>query len=219
MKTLSVFSAKYQAWFSRALKLVDLLGRDRLDEFVGYYRADPRRKAVVQNNYVIQDYLNSVDPGTDYGGDLYFNIHGVVSIRLTNQINIIESLSSRIGMVLADVRGHLLADLQDAELRVATKLLSVSVRAGGALAGVVIEGHLQRVALNHSVLITKRNPTIADLNELLRAAGVYDTPTWRRIQYLADIRNYCDHKKEREPTEPEVRDLITGAASIIKTVF
>jgi hypothetical protein len=219
LKNVTSFSAKYQAWYSRALKVGGLLGPDRLAEMIAYYRVDPKRKAVVQGTYVIQDYLNGVEPDTYLDGKPYFDIHGVVFIRLTNQLNIISSLETRIGTVLADVRGQLLAEIQDAELRVAGKLLSVSLRAAGALAGVVIEGHLQGVAANHSITIAKRNPTIADLNEPLRVAAVYDVPTWRRIQHLADIRNYCDHKKEREPTEPEVTDLITGASTIIKTVF
>jgi len=86
-------------------------------------------------------------------------------------------------------------------------------------AGVVLEAHLQRVATNHSVSISKKDPTISDLNDPLKAASVYDTPTWRKIQHLADLRNLCDHKKSREPTETEVRDLIAGVASIVKTVF
>jgi len=113
----------------------------------------------------------------------------------------------------------LFAELQDRELKVASQLVEVSLRAAGAVAGVVLEGHLQRVAVNHGVSISKKNPTISELNDPLKAEGVYDNPKWRKIQYLADIRNYCDHKKEREPTEGEVKDLIAGTDAIIKTIF
>ncbi len=213
------FSAAYQGWYSRALKLAQLLGPDRADEFVAYYRADARRKLTNKDTYVIQDFLNGLEAHIDSRGRPYFDIHGVVITRLKNQLHIIESLRSRVGSVLADLRGQLLADLQDSELQTATRLLSVSLRAAGAVAGVVLEGHLQRIAATHHVTIAKRNPAISDLNEPLRAAGVYDVPTWRRIQHLADIRNYCDHKKEREPTEAEVQDLITGTSAIVRTVF
>ncbi|MGI9165492.1 MAG: hypothetical protein ACR2G5_03750 [Pyrinomonadaceae bacterium] len=94
----------------------------------------------------------------------------------------------------------------------------INLRAAGAVAGVVLEAHLQRIATNHSLRITKKEPTISDLNDPLKAAGVYDIPTWRKIQHLADLRNLCDHKKTREPTDSEVRDLIAVAA-IVKTVF
>ncbi len=220
-KDFTSFSMKYQSWYSRALKVGGLLGPDRLEEFIAYYRSDPKRKAVIESTYVIQDYLNGItaDMDTYNLSKPDFGVHEAVYTRLSNQLNIIVSLDTRISTVLSDVRGKLLADLQDEELRVAARLLSVSPRAAGALAGVVLEGHLQRVAVNHSITITKRNPTIADMNDPLRTAGVYDLPTWRRVQHLSDIRNYCDHKKEREPTEPEVDDLIAGASAIIKSVF
>jgi len=53
----------------------------------------------------------------------------------------------------------------------------------------------------------------------LKAAGVYDIPTWRKIQHLAELRNLCDHKKSREPTESEINELLAGVAAISKTVF
>jgi hypothetical protein len=124
-----------------------------------------------------------------------------------------------LGNVLTDVKGHLLAEIDDEELAVAERLLKINLRAAGAVAGVVLEAHLQRVATNHSIRITKKDPTISDLNDPLKNAGVYDIPTWRKIQHLADVRNLCDHKKSREPTDSEVRDLIAGVAAIIKTVF
>jgi hypothetical protein len=93
------------------------------------------------------------------------------------------------------------------------------LRAAGALAGVVLERHLQRVAGNHRVLPSKKNPTIADLNDPLREAGVYELPTWRKIQLMADIRNLCTHQKSVEPTTDQVNELIAGANTIIKTVF
>lgn len=111
------------------------------------------------------------------------------------------------------------AELQDEELKVASQLLEINLRAAGAVAGVVLEGHLQRVAVNHGITISKKNPTLGDLNDPLKNEGVYDIVPWRKIQHLADIRNYCDHKKDREPTVDEVKDLIDGTDYVIKTIF
>jgi hypothetical protein len=96
--------------------------------------------------------------------------------------------------------------------------VNVNRRAAGALAGVVLERHLQRVAANRQVKVAKKNPTIADLNDPLRSAGVYDVPTWRKIQHLADLRNLCSHQKDREPTADEVADLIAGVKSVVSNV-
>jgi hypothetical protein len=48
--------------------------------------------------------------------------------------------------------------------------------------------------------LTKKEPTISDLNDALKGANVIDTPDWRFIQNLADLRNLCDHNKTTEPT-------------------
>jgi hypothetical protein len=135
-----------------------------------------------------------------------------------NQYQILSSLYSRLGSVLADVRGHLLAEIEDEELGAARKLLKMNLRAAGAVAGVVLESLLQRVAVNHGIKISKKSPTISDLNDPLKNAGVYELPTWRKIQHLAYLRNLCDHKKACEPTEQEVEELISGVASLVKNI-
>ena len=110
-------------------------------------------------------------------------------------------------------------ELQDSELVIAKQLAKVSARAAGALVGVVIEGHLQKVADAKKVTVAKKNPTIADLNDPLKAASVIDTHTWRKISYLADLRNLCSHKKDVEPTAEQVEELIQGADWLTKNVF
>jgi len=216
------FTEAYQKWYTPALKLVSLLGKDRLDEFCSYYHVDLSRDQLNASTYVIQDYVSGVKPvhstatrmtGTD------FHSQPVVTSKFASQLGLLKSLSTRIDSVLSDVTGHLFAELQDEELKVASQLVEVNLRAAGAVAGVILEGHLQQVATNHYISIPKKNPTVSDLNNPLKENNVYDIITWRRIQYLADIRNYCDHKKEREPTEEEVKDLIAGTDKIIKTIF
>lgn len=203
----------YQMWYSRASKVVELLGQERLEEFTSYYRIDSKRKTLDVGNYVIQDYLNNI---TSYNIE---DTSSVVTQRVINQFQILKSLESRIESILQDVKGHLLADIQDSELKVADQLRKVNLRAAGALAGVVLEGHLQRVTQNHNISIRKKSPTIADLNDPLKDKGVYDNPAWRKIQLLADIRNLCSHKKGREPTDDEVVELISGVNWVIKSIF
>ncbi len=70
----------------------------------------------------------------------------------------------------------------------------------------------------HNVAIPKKNPHINDFNEELKKADVFDVSQWRRIQSLADIRNLCDHKKQRDPTPDEVTELVDGVDKAIKTL-
>jgi hypothetical protein len=219
VKDTIAFGTEYQHWYTRALKIVEALAPDRLDEFVDYYRVNPKRREMHAGNYTIQDYVMGYGPMPDCTGKLPYDPANLACVRVLNQIQILASLSTRIGTVLSDVRGHLFTELQDAELQAAEQLTKINLRAAGALAGVILERHLQRAALNHKLTIAKRDPTVADLNDPLKQAGVYDIPTWRKIQLLADIRNLCSHQKSTEPSKEQVTELIAGVNSIIKTVF
>lgn len=213
------FGTAYQKWYSRALKLVEALAPERLAEFSSYYLIDPKRKLTDAGNYVIQDYIKGIAARTNRYDKPLWDTNTIVFIRTSNQLQIIASLSSRIDSVLQDVRGHLFAELQDTELSAADNLLKINIRSAGALAGVVLERHLQRTAINHGITIRKKNPTIADLNDPLKKKGVYQTPMWRKIQLLADIRNLCSHQKSTDPTKEQVEELISGVNSVIKSVF
>ena len=127
-------------------------------------------------------------------------------------------MNGRIDDVLGGIETRLLADMQDAELATATKLVNVSARAAGALAGVVLEQHLQLVVKAHQCKIAKRNPTIADFNDALKQASVYATATWRKISYLGDLRNLCSHKKASDPTTEQASELIDGVNWAVKNV-
>ncbi|MBS1789351.1 MAG: hypothetical protein JST85_16620 [Acidobacteria bacterium] len=213
------FNRSYQSWFTRSVQIVSTLASDRFEEFKSYYLIDPKRKLLDASNYVIQDYIKGISPRNDLYGNPIFDIHNIVMIRLMNQFHILESLSSRIEGVLAHIEGSLAADIVDAEIATAKTLKKTSLRAAGALAGVVLESHLQRVASHHGVKISKANPTVGDLNDPLKQAGVYDVPTWRKVQFLADIRNLCTHKKTDEPTKDQVDEMIDGVNWAVKNIL
>jgi hypothetical protein len=213
------FGTAYQRWYTRALKIVEALAPDRLGEFVGHYMPDPKRKTVDVLTYRIQDFTRGLAAKPERDGTKAFDEKQITSIGVVNQAQILAAVASRLDSVLADVTGALFAELQDSELKAASDLLPISVRAGGALAGVVLERHLQQVATNHKVAVAKKNPTIADLNDPLKTGNVYDLATWRKIQFLADIRNLCSHQKAIEPTMDQAKELISGVNGIIKTVF
>jgi hypothetical protein len=213
------FGSRYQNWYSRAYKLVETLGHERLAEFSSYYRIDCKRKVVNVENYVIQDFIKGIGARRDHYDKPLWDTNNLTMVRVVNQMQIISSLSSRVDSVLQDVKGHLFAELQDSELSAAAQLKKINLRAAGALAGVVLERHLQRVSENHGLVIKKKNPSISDLNDPLKQADVYDVPTWRKIQLLADIRNVCSHQKDVQPTVEQVDELIAGVNSVVKSIF
>lgn len=207
----------YQNWYSKALKVVQWLAPDHYDEFRSYYEPNPKRKSLGYGTYVIQDYLKGVAPGRHSLRD--FDCRHQAAIGVYNQCTIIMSLEHRIDSSLANIENVMYADLQDGELSSATALIKVNLRAAGVLAGVILEGHLQKVANNHKIKISKKDPTISDLNEPLKQAGIYDIAGWRKVSYLADIRNLCTHKKDKDPTADQVIELVDGVHWAIKNII
>ena len=136
------FHYSYQRWYTKALKVVTSLPPDRSLEFRGFYEPDPKRKVLMYGTYVIQDYLKNVKPGNPQYED--FDCHQQAFICFFNQLAIFKAILERADSILGDIEGALYADLQDSEVVVARRLAKVSLRAAGALIGVVIEGHLQK---------------------------------------------------------------------------
>ena len=212
-----LFQYEYQSWYTKAIRAVQHLAKDRLIEFRGYYEIDPKRKSLGYGTYVIQDYFKGVLPNKIHHPE-FDNIRQVAKA-FFNQLTIFKSIIDRAESLIGNIEDELYSEIQDGEIAVAKQLIKVSPRAAGALMGVVIEGHLQKVAKHHDVKVAKKNPTISDLNDPLKNASVIDTPVWRKITYLADIRNLCSHKKEAEPTKEQVQELVDGADWLIKNVF
>jgi hypothetical protein len=202
------FHFEYQEWYSKALPLIRSLAPDRYDEFRRYYEPDPKRKSLGHGTYVIQDFLKGVVPNKLQYSD--FDARDQAGKAFLNQIAILASIHERLDSVLSSLEAALFADLKDSELTTAQALLKVSPRAAGAVAGVVLEAHLQRVVRVRGLKILKKAPTIGDLNDLLRKEEVYDTVVWRKIAYLGDIRNLCSHRKTNDPTHEQVVELIRG---------
>ncbi|OJV61641.1 MAG: hypothetical protein BGO41_09360 [Clostridiales bacterium 38-18] len=209
------FLEYYQMWYTKSLKIVETLASDRYQEFRQYYEIDPKRKHFSHGTYAIQDFIKGITPSTIRD----FDSVGRTMICFKNQLYILNSIYNRVDSVLFDIKGELYSELQDNEINIAKKLIKISPRAAGALMGVLIESHLQRVAINHNIKINKKNPTISDLNEPLKINGITDIVAWRKISYLSDLRNLCSHKKDIEPTQEQIEDLISGVEWLTKNVL
>jgi hypothetical protein len=217
-KELPNFEYGYQRWYSESLAMLSVLLPDRVSDFKAYYQLPRPPKELNHTTYTISDYLKGTRV-TRGGG--YEEIVGkqAAQIPMQQQVEIVKAATARFESSLFDIRGMAQADLFDNELDAATELNNNGfARGAGAVAGVVLEGHLATVCVNHSVKIAKKRPTLSDFNEALKAANVVDQQTWRFIQHLTDIRNACDHKG-KDPTKESVDDLIQGVRKISKTVL
>lgn len=219
LDTLPNFAQEYQAWYSEAKSLIKQLLPDRLADFVRHYEKPKPRKDISFENYRIEDCLQGLTITRGWEKIKVVGPEGALP-HFRQQLAILKSVKARFESSLFDIRQLVQADLFDSELDAAKELLRHKfTRAAGAIAGVVLERHLAQVCENHNLVISKKNPTISDLSGLLKDGGVLDTPQWRFVQHLADIRNLCDHNKTADPTKEQVDDLLAGVAKITKTVF
>ncbi len=218
IKKIKPFKQEYQQWYSEALVLIRQLLPDRVNDFVKLYEKPKTRKAIEYGNYVIEDYLQNLTVTSGFG-EKKVGPEGAIS-QFEQQLFIVKSVEKRFESTLFDIRQLTQADLFDSELDASKELNKKGfMRGAGAIAGVVLEKHLYQVCINHKVKILKKNPSIADFNDKLKNSEVYETPPWRKIQHLGDIRNLCDHNKSNEPKREDVDELINGVDGIIKTIY
>ena len=198
------FHDGYQSWFSESRAIIKQLLPDRLPDFVSHYKSCHKEHTLV-SNLLQGNHGRVVD--TAIG-------------RLRQQVATVDAARSRFESSLYDIRQLLAADLFDSELAAAEELLRKAfLGPAGVVAGVVLEQHLKEVCQQRGIALQKQRPTIGDLNGLLKSHGVVDVPGFRRIGYMADIRNLCGHKRERDPKQEEVENMIAEVTKTVKTLF
>ncbi len=214
---LPEFGLAYEAWYSEALAVIKQLNPDRLANFRQHYeRPRTPRKEFTVANYVIEDAIQGMK--VSRGEDVYCEPSSAIP-KLEIQIAILKACAARFESSLFDIRQLVQADLMDDELTAADELLrNKFFRAAGVVAGVVLEKHLQAVAANRSVTV-KARASLGDYVAALKDAGVLETPEWRKLQHLSELRAKCTHNKGAEPNAEEVDELIRGANRTIKNLF
>lgn len=211
------FTSNYQTWYTEALVLLKQLLPDRLSDFTSLYeKPKANRKSLTSENYVIEDALQGLQVTHQFSNEKIVAPDAAIP-RFMQQLSILSSVKKRFISSLFDIKQLVQADVFDSELDSARELNKKGfVRGAGAMAGVVLEGHLIQVCNNHNIKVRKKKPTINDLNQLLKDNDVIDTPAWRKLQHHADLRNLCDHKSKTEPKKEDINELITGVAKTIK---
>ena len=211
---------EYESWYSEAKSLVRQLLPDRLDDFIAHYEKPKDRKALTAESYRISDLLTglSVTAG-EYPKKVIVDECAAIP-HFYQQLAIVKAVKRRFESSLFDIKPIVQADVLDSELDAAKLLVEHGfLRAGGAIAGVVMEKHLSQVCENHGIKLRKKKPVIADYNDRLKTEKVIDIPQWRFNQRLGDLRNLCVHNKDVDPTDEQVTDLIDGVMKLTKTLY
>ena len=223
-RNIKTLENDYHDWYTEAFQLIKQIIPDRLEEFKYLYMGDGTEEGREGYSYKISHWLLGYKSPTyrNYSGQITreFSDAEIVFERFRNQALILQSALRRFDSSLFNIKQVLQAELLDSELESARELARGGfTRPAGSLAGVVLEKHLRQIVSNHNLDANKRNPTIGDFNNVLKDGGVLDTPSWRQVQRLSDLRNLCAHSREREPTKEEVDELIDGVEKYTKTLF
>lgn len=209
----------YQSWYTKAGEAIKILILDRYEDFRVMYKDYKRsNKDITYDNYTMEDYLKGVQITKTFSGEVVVGQkHAIPKFKI--QLDILIAAKSKLESSLLNINELLKADLFDGEMETAEELNDKGFyRAAGSIAGVVLEKHLRDVCGNHNLKASKKKPTMVDYQDLLKNNNIIDTPTWRHLQFLADIRNKCAHPGE-EPTKDEVLSLINWTKKAIKTLF
>lgn len=210
------FNRNYEVWYTESYQVIKQIIPDRLNDFTLLYKNE-KRKLLDYATYTISDAI--IGTVTKRGYETIVDSKAAFP-KFQQQIDILRSANRKFESSLFDIQQIVQADLFDSELNAAKELSKKGfLRGAGAISGVVLEKHLKQVAGNHKITISKKNPCISDINEQLKKDGIIEIPDWRFIQHLGDIRNLCDHNKEREPKKIEIEELINGVEKIIKTIY
>ena len=194
----SKFQMNFQKWYSSCCALIENnFSKERISEFKSIY--EHQIKSILSSNYTTKDK----------------GFRLIDSIR--NQTTIINSLPEYVAYKSIDIELEIASTLMNDELLEADYLLKKGyIRASGAIAGVVLERHLKMICEKQNPpLKYSKKATISKLNDMLKDNTVLEVPEWRNIQYLADIRNICDHDSDSQPTKEVVTDLISGVKKVI----
>jgi len=214
------FGAEYEKWYSEALEVIKQILPSRYEDFKLLYRDEKRKsKDIDYLTYTMSDYMIGLTTTRGWEKTVVVDTKAALP-KFQQQVKILKSAERKFESSLFEIKQLLQADLFDSELDTSRELLKNGYfRAAGAVAGVVLEKHLEQISTSHNIKVKRKKPSISDYNDTLKEADVLDVPTWRFIQHLADLRNLCDHKKQREPKPEEIEDLINGVDKVSKTVF
>lgn len=209
----------YHKCYVKALRLIHVIIPEREADFINYNNNTRRVKT---KDFGLENYDLTLGIQGIYQPE-YKDPEGLKYKRQTvnlldQQIGILQSALDIMDSKIYDLRNELQYDMFMSELDAAEHLLKNKfIRAAGAMCGVVLEGHLKSVCLQHEIKITKKDD-LSKYNDHLKNNGIIKQTSWRKIQYLTDIRNSCDHKRDVEPTADQVLDLVNGTKQIIAEV-
>ena len=188
---------KYQQFFSAGLHFVKEFLPEKEDEFKQCYDSEGyNKKQGMMDYFQLRRSQFSADKNEIIGEFLdQFEI----------QRSILTSIPYVAKIKEMNLREIISADFINREIEEAEFLFKNHPRAAGALAGVALERHLIVLCEKYQIDYHPKD-TIEPLVQKLYKNGKFELSQMKNIQYLASIRNKCDHPEDVE--NREIKELI-----------
>jgi hypothetical protein len=90
------------------------------------------------------------------------------------------------------------------------------LRAAGCVAAVELERRMKAL-VPRPLTVKRRDPSLEDYNQAAFDENIIDQETWTLVKNLAAIRKRCVHSLDRDPTNPEIADLIDCVDRMLRT--
>ncbi|MCA8834777.1 MAG: hypothetical protein K8953_06775 [Proteobacteria bacterium] len=186
----------YYIWYYKACKVLHILDSHKLKDFQDFYTNYTEDWIIDQT----EDFFSSFEKG----------------FRIQNYI--LLAVDKNFDSTFFNLERDIHYGIYESEIDIARELQEQGYfRAAGAIAGVVLEIHLKKVASNNGIKI-KDKATMSDYNNALKSAGVYSKILSSQIKTCTDIRNKCVHPDKDEPTPADISTIIHNAEIVIASV-
>lgn len=213
MPALIIF---YEAWYTKALNIVQNLIPDRLEDFVSAYKQN-RTAPPTFSNYSIQDYFLGIkvekssiaefNPGRLFK-QLVLRQAGILSSALRSQ-TVSEAVSESVSQ----------ENFYRRAFEQAEKLFQIGkTRPAGVFAAIVIDNYLRWLWKKRNLNINDKEFSLAEINDYLHKFQTYKEVTHIRIQSLIPTTEACLDPEKKPPSKKEIELLIDNVRKVIGTV-
>ena len=212
---LPQLTIRYETWYTNALRLVQNLIPERLEDFVSAYKNN-RSGAIGYSTYAIQDYLLGIK--VDRSSKADFN-SALLFERLTlRQAGILNSALQTKPVSVNTSENPFQEEFYERALDKAQKLFGMGqLVPAGVLAGTVLENYLKWMCRKRHIKINEELLSTKEMNDSLYKFRTYKNTTWIRIKGLIPLADACLDPQKKNPPKKEIGALIAGVRKILGT--
>jgi hypothetical protein len=210
---LPQLTIKYEAWYTNALRMVQNLVPERLEDFVSAYK-NSRSGPVGSSNYTIQDHLLGIKVNrssrAEYDSTVLFR-----SLVL-RQVGILSSLLKPKPVSVGAQEDGLQAESYNRALDQAQKLFEGGKsHPAGVLAANVLEIYLRWQWRKRNIKVEEKGFSMAEINDFLYKFRAYYHTTYIRVQGLIPIAEACLDPRKKTPSKREIGELISALRKVL----